>query len=113
MEKTEKIIRKGVVLGVGKPYNFVPTGKTEAVMGCKVCYAVGTMEDLSKPTYDEHTDILGFYTQEVNMPPEFYDVAKPHGVPCNCELVFELVVKTSGIEPVLTSINLLKPNNAK
>lgn len=107
MKDNQKITIDAIVLAVGKPYDFIPEGQTENVYGCKLAYI--PTSDINVPYYDEETEIIGHYPQEVRMEPEFYQQVKDSvQLPCKAKITFDILFKTSGVRTSLSNIEFVK-----
>ena len=103
-----KTSKKCWVLGVGKPYDFVPEGGTESITGCKLAY-IGT-DDLTKPQTDEESGIIGIMPQKYTMPPTFYDSVKAIPLPCLADITFAIKLETGGAKVRIADISFIVPN---
>ena len=101
-----KVTKRCYVLGVGKPYDFIPEGGTEPVKGCKLAY-VGT-DDLSKPYIDEESGNLGHMPQKYTMEPSFYDTVKNVPFPSLADITFAIKLGTSGTKVRIADISFVQ-----
>ena len=100
-----KVTKRCWVLGVGKPFDFIPDGKTESVTGCKMGY-IGT-DDLGKSYVDDENGILGVMPQIYKMPPTFYDSVKNIPLPCLADITFAIKLETSGAKTRIADISFV------
>lgn len=98
METTKKCL----ILSVGKPYNFVPDGSTEAINGCKMYY-VGA-DDIMKKATNEEDSTLGYFPQKITMPPVFYDKAKSVGLPAYADVTYNIKLTSKGAEAEIVGV---------
>ena len=99
--------KRCLVLGIGKPYDFVPTGQTESVKGCKFYY-LGT-DCVDKPHYDDENGIIGHIPQKITMAPSFYDSIVERGIqlPCLANITFAVKFETGGTKVRLAGIDFI------
>lgn len=93
------------VLGVGKPYDFIPDGGTETIKGCKFFY-VGT-DDITKPHVDEENGSIGYIPQKITMEPAFYDSVKNIPLPCLADITFAIKLETGGAKVRVVGVDFV------
>lgn len=97
---------RSFILSVGKPYNFVPEGEKEPLVGCKMFY-VGASDILQK---HEDTDdcTLGYFPQKETMPPEFYEKAIEVGLPAYADITYDIKLKSKGSDVHIVAVEFIK-----
>lgn len=95
------------VLGLGKPYDFIPDGGSESITGCKMYY-IGT-DDINKPHVDDESGAIGHIPQKVTMEPSFYDTVKKVPLPCLADITFAIKLETSGAKVRVAGVDFVLP----
>lgn len=80
------------VIGLGKPYDFVPDGSTEHLTGCTMWYL--PTGDLTTSHEDFDNGFLGYAPLKQTMGVDFYETVKKVGLPCKARV--EYGMKSSG-----------------
>lgn len=106
-----EVKQRSLILSVGKPYNFVPEGETEALTGCKMYY-VGT-DNIANTYVDSENETLGYFPQKYTMPTEFYEVAKNVGLPCYADITYTIKLTAKGSDVSITSVNFVESKGNK
>lgn len=107
-ENVMKTVKRVVVLGCGKPYDFIPEGETERRIGCKMFYLPS--DDLHTKIFDDESGICGLMPQGKTMDPSFYEEACKVGLPCYADFTFTVVLGASGTKVKVTDIKLVAEN---
>lgn len=100
--------RKSLVLSVSKPYNFIPEGETEPLVGCKMFYV--NAENIAETIVDEETGGLGYFPQKETMTPDLYDKAVAVGLPCYATFTLDIKTTAKGYDVDIKDVEFLKPN---
>lgn len=100
-----KTVKRVVILGCGKPYDFIPDGETEHRIGCKMFYLPS--DDLKTKVFDDETGICGLMPQGKTMEPSFYEDVCKVGLPCYADFTFSVVLGTSGAKVKITDFKLI------
>lgn len=100
------LVRRSLILSVGKPYDFIPEGQKESISGCKMYY-VGC-DDIMKKEISEEDETLGYFPQKVTMPPNFYQTAKAFGLPCYADITYSIKLTSKGTDVDIMSVEFVK-----
>lgn len=106
MNDEMKTTKRCIVLGVGKPYDFIPEGETESITGCKLAY-LGTT-DLTTPVFDDESGLHGIMPQKIRMDPEFYEATMNVSMPCQADITFSIVLGGSGAKVKISDISFIE-----
>lgn len=74
------------VISLGKPYYIAGENGAPDVSGCTMWYL--PCQDITKKSYNEQTEELGYAPVKQSMGTDFYDVAKKVGLPCVAKVLY-------------------------
>ena len=103
-----KTVKRCLVLGLGKPYDFIPDGETKSITGCKMFY-IGT-DDINKSSVDDESGAIGYIPQKVTMEPAFYETTKNVPLPCLADITFAIKLETSGAKVRVAGVDFVQPS---
>lgn len=92
------------VISVGKPYDIPGENGAPGISGCTMWYL--PTADM-KPSFNEHSELLGFNPVKERMGVDFYERAKKIGIPAVAEVEFGQTTKNGELKLYIMGLDFI------